>query len=71
MESIFRQTPHTSDPYVNIGRIVVSNNLKAALTGILFNLNLLLRAKIAQGALQDKFLRVDRKLPLDFMLTPR
>ena len=63
--------PHTSDPYVKIGRIVVSNNLKAALTGILFNLNLLLRAKIALDALQDRFLRIDWKLPLDFMLTPR
>ena len=63
--------PHTSDPYVKIGRIVVSNNLKAALTGILFNLNVLLRAKIALDALQDRFLRVDWKLPLDFMLTPK
>ena len=63
--------PHTSDRYVKIGRIVVSNNLKAALTGILFNLNLLLRAKIALDALQDRFLRADWKLPLDFMLAPR
>ena len=63
--------PHTSDPYVKIGRIVVSNNLRDALTGILFNLNLLLREKIALDALQDRFLRVDWKLPLDFMLTPR
>ena len=38
---------------------------------MLFNLNLLLRAKIALDALQDKFLRLDWKLPLDFMLTQR
>ena len=50
--------------------MVVLNNLKAALTGLI-NLNLLLMAKIALDVLQDKFLIADWKLPLDFILTPR